>query len=205
MHSSLVTVAMPWLIGLGLAVIAAVIARGFWLYWASLTWPTTDGVITRIDIERKYSGGSPSGHYFSARFTYDFRDPSGCRVSGNWYKDFQPKKKREPLRIGNCPSARKLSLDSIRRIPNPAVWNVIRGLTGGTDRPVLRSKGLHVAARLQPTQLGPCRRNCIAFSHLSLIFWFESGVPSRLNGGCLCLEFFSRMTALACETHFAIS
>ena len=88
MHRSLVTVAMPWLIGLCLAVIAAIIARGFWLYWVSLTWPTADGVITRIDIERKYSGGSPSGHYFSATFTYDFRDPSGRRVSGNWYKDF---------------------------------------------------------------------------------------------------------------------
>ena len=35
MHRSLVTLAMPWLIGLGLALIAAVIARGFWLYRAS--------------------------------------------------------------------------------------------------------------------------------------------------------------------------
>jgi hypothetical protein len=88
MHRSLVTLAMPWLIGLGLALIAAVIARGFWLYRASLTRPTADGVITRIDIARKSSGGSPSGHYFSATFTYDFRDPSGRRVSGNWCKDF---------------------------------------------------------------------------------------------------------------------
>jgi len=78
----------PWLIGLGLAVIAAIIARGFWLYWASLTCPTADGVITRIDIERKYSGGSTSGHYFSATFTYDFRDGRGRRVSGSWYKNF---------------------------------------------------------------------------------------------------------------------
>ena len=78
----------PWLVGLGLALIVAVIARGFWLYRASLTWPTADGVITRIDIERKSSGGSPSGHYFSATFTYDFRDSGGHRVSGTWYKDF---------------------------------------------------------------------------------------------------------------------
>jgi hypothetical protein len=77
-----------WLIGLGLTLIAAVIARGFWLYHVSLTWPTADGVITRIDIERKYGGGSTSGHYFSATFTYDFRDPRGHRVSGNWYKNF---------------------------------------------------------------------------------------------------------------------
>jgi hypothetical protein len=78
----------PWLIGLGLAVIAAIIVRGFWLYWASLTWPTADGVIIRIDIERKYSGGSARGHYFSATFTYDFRDARGNRVSGSWYKNF---------------------------------------------------------------------------------------------------------------------
>jgi len=88
MHLSRVTLAMPWLIGLCLALIAAVIARGFWLYRASLTWPTANGIITRIDIERKRSGGSPSGHYFSATFAYDFRDPSGRRVFGSWYKNF---------------------------------------------------------------------------------------------------------------------
>ena len=84
----LVSLATPWLIGLVLALIAAVIARGFWLYRASLTWPTADGVITRIDIERKYSGGSTSGHYFFATFTYDFYDSSGYRVSGSWHKNF---------------------------------------------------------------------------------------------------------------------
>jgi len=88
MHCSLATLATPWFIALGLAVIAAVISLGFWLYRASLTWPTADGVITRIDIEKKRSGGSPSGHYFSATFTYDSRDSGGNRVSGNWYKDF---------------------------------------------------------------------------------------------------------------------
>jgi hypothetical protein len=77
-----------WLIGLAVALIAAVIARGFWLYHASLTWPTADGVITRIDIERKYSGGLTSGHYFSATFTYDFCDARGHRVCGSWYKNF---------------------------------------------------------------------------------------------------------------------
>ena len=71
-----------------MALIGAAIARGFWLYRASLTWPTADGVITRIDIERKYSGGSTSGHYFSATFTYDFYDSPGHRVSSSWYKNF---------------------------------------------------------------------------------------------------------------------
>ena len=64
----------------------AVIARGFWLYRASLTWPTTDGVITRVDIERKRGAGG--GHYFRATFTYDFQDPNGLRLSGIWYKNF---------------------------------------------------------------------------------------------------------------------
>ncbi|HSC46232.1 MAG TPA: DUF3592 domain-containing protein [Candidatus Acidoferrum sp.] len=80
----------PWLIGLGVAgaAIAGVVGRGFWLYRASLTWPTADGVITRIDIERKYGTGRSGGHYFCATFTYDFRDARGQRVSGSWYKNF---------------------------------------------------------------------------------------------------------------------
>ena len=68
--------------------ILAVVARGFWLYRASLTWPTADGVITLLQIERKWSGGTPSGHYFCATFTYDFHDPAGRRISGTWYKNF---------------------------------------------------------------------------------------------------------------------
>src|SRR5579864_475318 len=64
----------------------AVIARGFWLYRASLTWPTADGVITRVDIERKRDAGG--GQYFRATFTYDFCDPNGLRLSGTWCKNF---------------------------------------------------------------------------------------------------------------------
>ncbi|HEY6127796.1 MAG TPA: DUF3592 domain-containing protein [Candidatus Acidoferrum sp.] len=75
-----------WLM-LALAIVG-VIARGFWLYWASLTWPTADGVITRLDIERRQGAAVSEGHYFRATFTYDFHDPSGHRVSGNWYKNF---------------------------------------------------------------------------------------------------------------------
>lgn len=73
-----------WLIP-ALAVVA-VIVRGFWLYRASLTWPTADGVITRIEIERKRDTGG--GYYFCATFTYDFQDPNGLRLSGTWYKNF---------------------------------------------------------------------------------------------------------------------
>jgi hypothetical protein len=43
------------LLALGLAAISAM-ARGFWLYRASLTWATTDVVITRIGIERHQHG-----------------------------------------------------------------------------------------------------------------------------------------------------
>lgn len=75
------------LLALGLAGIAA-IARGFWLYRASLTWPTADGVIARIDIERRQDGGLHGGHYFRATFTYDFHDPAGKLRHGSWYKNF---------------------------------------------------------------------------------------------------------------------
>lgn len=68
--------------------VALVVARGVWLYWASLTWPTADGQVTRIDIERKRSSGTPSGYYYCATFTYDFLDGIGKRVSGSWYKNF---------------------------------------------------------------------------------------------------------------------
>jgi hypothetical protein len=66
----------------------AVIARGLWLYRASLTWPTADGAITRVDIERKRGASITGGHYFCATLTYDFLDPDGNRLSGTWYKNF---------------------------------------------------------------------------------------------------------------------
>ena len=66
--------------------IVAVVARGFWLYRAALTWPTADGVIIRVDIERKRD---PSGgRYFRATFTYDFQGPNGLHLTGSWYKNF---------------------------------------------------------------------------------------------------------------------
>ena len=64
----------------------AVIARGVWLYRASLTWPTADGVITRVDIESRR--GTSGGYYFRATFTYDFCDPNGLRLAGTWCKNF---------------------------------------------------------------------------------------------------------------------
>jgi hypothetical protein len=63
----------------------AVIVRALWLYRASLTWPTAEGSITRLDIERKRVSGA---RYFCATFSYEFLDPNGRRLSGTWYKNF---------------------------------------------------------------------------------------------------------------------
>lgn len=63
----------------------AVIVRAFWLYRASLTWPTAEGSITRLEIERKRN---PTGPYFRATFSYEFLDSNGQRLSGTWYKNF---------------------------------------------------------------------------------------------------------------------
>jgi len=75
-----------WLALSGIALaVAAAIARGFWLYRASLTWPTADGTITRLDVERKHAS---SGHFFLATFSYDFRTPHGQLFHGTWSKNF---------------------------------------------------------------------------------------------------------------------
>lgn len=74
-------------IALALAIIL-VIVRGFWLYRASLTWPTADGVITRLDVERQQDGSMHGGYYYRATFSYDFRDSQDNRVWGTWYKNF---------------------------------------------------------------------------------------------------------------------
>jgi hypothetical protein len=83
-HASFKRLPDALLAGPALATVA-VIARGFWLYRASLTWPTADGVITRVDIERKRGAG---GYYIRATFAYDFHDPNGLRLSGTWCKNF---------------------------------------------------------------------------------------------------------------------
>jgi hypothetical protein len=92
-----------WL-ALGLAVVTA-IGRGLWLYRASLTWPTADGVITRLDVDRQRDGNG--GHYFRATFSYDFRDPQGHRVWGTWNKNFLRKMTLANSPNENCPSGKK--------------------------------------------------------------------------------------------------
>jgi Protein of unknown function (DUF3592) len=75
-----------WL-ALALAAVA-VVTWGFWLHRTSLTWPTAEGAITGLNVERKRGTSVPSGHYFSATFTYEFLDTDGHRLSGTWYKNF---------------------------------------------------------------------------------------------------------------------
>ena len=68
------------------ALAVGALARGFWIYRKSLTWPTADGEITRLDVERRQTAGE--GHYYCATFSYDFRDPDGARRHGTWSKNF---------------------------------------------------------------------------------------------------------------------
>jgi hypothetical protein len=73
----------------GLGILSAIalcgIVRGFWIYRKSLTWPTADGTITRVDITRVRS---TSGHHFQATFSYDFRLSNASLHHGTWRKDF---------------------------------------------------------------------------------------------------------------------
>ena len=95
-----------WL-ALGIAVLSA-IARGSRLYRASLTWPTADGLITRIDIERRQDTGIGGGHCFCATFSYDFRDAKGYRVWGSWYKNFSREENAREFAARELPVGKKV-------------------------------------------------------------------------------------------------
>lgn len=69
-------------------VIVVVIGRIAWVLWGSRKWPTADGTITRLDVQRKRDGGLNGGYYFSALFTYEFHDLGGNLTTGTWYKNF---------------------------------------------------------------------------------------------------------------------
>jgi len=141
-----------WLIGLGLALIVGVVARGFWLYHVSLAWPTTDGVITRIDIKRQCNSSSTGGHYFSATFTYDFRDPRGHRVSGSWYKNFSTESEAKEFAERELLVEKKVVVrfSSIRRALFRTILTSIRGLIRVTGQPVLTFSVADVAADTLP-------------------------------------------------------
>jgi hypothetical protein len=69
-------------------VIAIVLGRTLWVYLGSRSWPTVDGTITCLDVQRKRGGDIDGGHYICAIFTYEFRDLGGHRTTGTWYKNF---------------------------------------------------------------------------------------------------------------------
>ena len=54
----------------------------------SRKWPTTDGTITCLDVQRKRDADQDGGHYFSALFTYEFYNHEGNLTTGSWYKNF---------------------------------------------------------------------------------------------------------------------
>jgi hypothetical protein len=95
-----------WFLGGGFVTYG--VLRGFLAYRASITWPTADGMITRLDVERINSGGTHTGHYFRATFTYDFRDPSGGRFSGSWYKNFSSESEARDFAARELPVDKKV-------------------------------------------------------------------------------------------------
>jgi hypothetical protein len=119
-----------WL-ALALAAVA-VIARAVWLYRASLTWPTADGSITRLDIERKSNAGG--GHYFRATFTYDFLDANGQRFSGTWYKNFSSDSEARDFAARELPAGKPVVVRFNPR--NPALNDLeLDSWTYTNDRP----------------------------------------------------------------------
>ena len=69
-------------------VVAFVPGRTLWVYRGSGNWPTADGAIASLDVQRKQDAGIDGGHYICATFTYEFHDLEGNRKTGNWYKNF---------------------------------------------------------------------------------------------------------------------
>jgi hypothetical protein len=112
--------------------IVGVIARALWLYRGSQTWSTADGAITRLDVERKRSGGG--GHYFCATFTYAFQDPDGHRVIGTWSKNFSSELEARDFAARELPVAKPVV---VRFNPkNPALNSLeLDSWTYTNDRP----------------------------------------------------------------------
>jgi hypothetical protein len=112
---------------LALAIAAvAVIARALWLYRGSLTWPTAEGSITRLDVERKRVSGA---HYFCATFTYEFLDPNGRRLSGTWYKNFSSEVEARDFAARELPVGKPVV---VRFSPKNPVLNDLDSIPGPT-------------------------------------------------------------------------
>jgi hypothetical protein len=66
-------------------VIALVLGRTLWVFRGSRNWPTADGTITCLEVQRVQRA---DGHYSCATFTYGFLDLQGHKNSSTWYKNF---------------------------------------------------------------------------------------------------------------------
>lgn len=110
----------------------SVLARAFWIYRKSLTWPTADGVVTHLDVEAMRMG---EGREILATFTYDFRDPSGQRQHGNWTKFFSTEQAAREFAARELPVGRPVI---VRYDPkNPASNNLeLDSWTYTGDRPL---------------------------------------------------------------------
>jgi hypothetical protein len=110
----------------------SVIARAFSLYRKSLTWPTADGIVTRLDVEAIRMG---SGRSILATFTYDFHDPSGHRQHGNWTKFFSTEQAAREFAARELPVGKSVV---VRYDPkNPASNNLeLDSWTYTGDRPL---------------------------------------------------------------------
>jgi Protein of unknown function (DUF3592) len=111
---------------------AAVIARCVWLYRASLTWPTANGVVTQLEVERRQDS---NGHHFCATFSYDFYDTNGSRVSGTWFKNFSSENDAREFAGRELPVGKQVV---VRYSPkNPALNNLeLDSWTYTDDRPI---------------------------------------------------------------------
>jgi tetratricopeptide (TPR) repeat protein len=181
-------------VAIGVAV-AAIIVRGVWLYRASLTWPTADGVVTQLEVERRQDS---NGHHFCATFSYDFYDTNGSRVSGTWFKNFSSEndarefadlqKRRYDEAVAELKKAVFLSGDSPTCIANLARAYVASNNRGEAEKLLIDLKRRSNGAYSNAPE--------IAIIYASLgdadqaMNWLERGYEERFNPGVLLRQGF---------------
>jgi hypothetical protein len=89
-------------------VISIVLGRTLWVYLGSRNWPTADGAITRLDVQRKQDAGRDGGHYTCATFTYEFQDLEGRRQCGTWYKNFSTEAAARDFAVRELPLGKQV-------------------------------------------------------------------------------------------------
>ena len=131
-NAASMTLAVRFAVGLLGVALLSVIARAFWIYRNSLTWPTADGVVTRLDVEAIRTA---DGRSILATFTYDFHDPSGRRQHGNWTKFFSNEQAAREFAARELPVGKSVV---VRYDPkNPASNNLeLDSWTYTGDRPL---------------------------------------------------------------------